>query len=235
MAVRNQVHYIPFMNLLLAEDDALLADALCAQLRKGGFEVEHAPNGAVAEYLLARQPFDAAVLDIGLPMLDGLEVMQRTRATRPGLPVLLLTARDGLEDRVRGLNAGADDYLTKPFDYPELEARLHALLRRSRLQQPARGLELGVLTLEAETRRAFVDGTPLELSPREWLLLELLMQHQARVVTKEQILQAWGQDAVGASNAIEVYIHRLRKKLEGAGVAVRTVRGLGYLLEATSG
>ncbi|TXI16459.1 MAG: response regulator transcription factor [Roseateles sp.] len=220
------------MNLLLAEDDALLADALAAQLRRAGFEVEHAPNGAVAEYLLSRQTYDAAILDIGLPMMDGLAVLEGLRQTRPTLPVMLLTARDGLEDRVHGLNAGADDYLTKPFDFPELEARLNALLRRSRLQSPAKGLELGRLSLDGESRRALVAGQPLELSPREWLLLELLLQHRGRVITKEQILQSWGQDA-NASNAIEVYIHRLRKKLEGAGVAVRTVRGLGYLLEAS--
>ncbi len=222
------------MNLMLAEDDALLADALCAQMRRAGFTVEHAPNGAVAEFLLGRQAFDAAVLDVGLPMVDGLTVLQRVRVTQPALPVLLLTARDGLEDRVAGLNAGADDYLTKPFDFPELEARLNALLRRARLSPSApRGQSLGQLTLDADSRRALVDDQPLELSPREWLLLELLMAQRDRVVTKEQILQTWGQDGgEPQSNAIEVYIHRLRKKLEGAGVAVRTVRGLGYLLEA---
>jgi two-component system OmpR family response regulator len=220
------------MNLLLAEDDPLLADALCAQMRRAGFTVEHAPNGAVAEYLLMRQSFDAAVLDIGLPMIDGLSVLARVRVARPALPVLLLTARDGLEDRVAGLNAGADDYLTKPFDFAELEARLNALLRRARLVgAPRGGQQLGQLVLEPEARRALVNEVALELSPREWVLLELLMAHRERVVTKEQILQIWGQEA-GASNAIEVYIHRLRKKLEGAGVAVRTVRGLGYLLEA---
>jgi two-component system OmpR family response regulator len=220
------------MNLLLAEDDPLLADALCAQMRRAGFTVEHAPNGAVAEYLLMRQSFDAAVLDIGLPMLDGLSVLARVRVARPALPVLLLTARDGLEDRVAGLNAGADDYLTKPFDFAELEARLNALLRRARLVgAPRGGQQLGQLVLEPEARRALVNDVALELSPREWVLLDLLMAHRERVVTKEQILQIWGQEA-GASNAIEVYIHRLRKKLEGAGVAVRTVRGLGYLLEA---
>jgi two-component system OmpR family response regulator len=129
------------MNLLLAEDDALLADALAAQLRRAGFEVEHAPNGAVAEHLLSRQTYDAAILDIGLPMMDGLAVLEGLRQTRPTLPVMLLTARDGLEDRVHGLNAGADDYLTKPFDFPELEARLNALLRRS--QKPGQGAGAG--------------------------------------------------------------------------------------------
>lgn len=220
------------MNLLLAEDDPLLADALCTQLRRAGFAVEHAPNGAVAEYLLTRQPFDLAVLDIGLPMLDGLTVLQRVRVARPALPVLLLTARDGLGDRVAGLNAGADDYLTKPFDFAELEARLHALVRRARLGSAGGSSQqrLGGLVMEPQARRALVNDQALELSPREWLLLELLLAHRDHVVTKEQIQQAWGQEA-GGSNAIEVYVHRLRKKLEGAGVAVRTVRGLGYLLE----
>ena len=156
------------MNLLLAEDDPLLADALCAQMRRAGFTVEHAPNGAVAEYLLMRQSFDAAVLDIGLPMLDGLSVLARVRVARPALPVLLLTARDGLEDRVAGLNAGADDYLTKPFDFAELEARLNALLRRARLVgAPRGGQQLGQLVLEPEARRALVNEVALELSPRD--------------------------------------------------------------------
>ncbi|MFY9512456.1 MAG: response regulator, partial [Rubrivivax sp.] len=120
------------MRLLLAEDDAILADALVAQFEHAGFQVEHAPNGAVADYLLAKQDFDAAVLDIGLPMVDGLTVLKNARVAKPALPVLVLTALDGLDDRVAGLNAGADDYLSKPFDFPELEARIRALLRRTR-------------------------------------------------------------------------------------------------------
>jgi two-component system OmpR family response regulator len=120
------------MNLLLAEDDAILADALSAQLQHAGFEVEHAPNGAVAEYLMLKRDFDAAVLDIGLPMIDGLTVLRHVRQAKPALPVLVLTALDGLDDRVAGLNAGADDYLTKPFDFPELEARCPRRSRRSR-------------------------------------------------------------------------------------------------------
>ncbi len=158
------------MRLLLAEDDTLLADALVAQFGGAGFDVELAPNGAVAEYLLTKQDFDAAVIDIGLPMVDGLTVLKRVRGGKPALPVLLLTALDGLEDRVAGLNAGADDYLTKPFDFPELEARLHALLRRARLGvagAAGQGMGLGHLLLEPEARRATVDGQALELSPRE--------------------------------------------------------------------
>ncbi len=219
--------------LLLAEDDAILADALTAQLRQAGFELEHAPNGAVAEYLLLRQPFDVAILDIGLPMVDGLTVLRRVRAARRMLPVLLLTALDSLDDRVAGLNACADDYLTKPFDFPELVARLHALLRRAR---PAAHGETGIghLSFDAEARRATVHGRSLDLSPREWTLLELLLSQRDRVVTKEQISQVWSPDGADASGtgSIEVYIHRLRRKLDGSGLSIRTARGLGYLLEA---
>ncbi len=220
------------MNLLLAEDDAILADALTAQLQGAGFSVEHAPNGAVAEYLLLKQPFDLAILDLGLPMVDGLTVLRRARAASRHLPVLVLTALDSLDDRVAGLNAGADDYLTKPFDFPELEARLRALLRRSR--PASHHAELGQLIFDRDTRRAAVQGQPLDLSPREWVLLDLLLSQRDKVVTKEQIGQAWELDRaeVGGNNAIEVYIHRLRRKLEGSGLAIRTVRGLGYLLEA---
>lgn len=223
------------MNLLLAEDDAILADALTVQLRRSGFEVEHAPNGAVAEYLLLKTPFDIAILDLGLPMVDGLTVLKKLRAARRNLPVLVLTALDSLDDRVSGLNAGADDYLTKPFDFPELKARLHALLRRGR--PLTAGQELGHLSFDRSARRASVHGESLELSPREWLLLDLLLLERDRVVTKEQIVAAWAQDRgeTGGGNSVEVYIHRLRRKLEGSGLQIRTVRGLGYLLEAESG
>jgi len=220
------------MKLLLAEDDALLADALTANLAQAGFEVEVAANGAVAEYLLLRQPFDLAVLDLGLPMVDGLTVLKRVRAAKPALPVLVLTALDGLEDRVAGLNAGADDYLTKPFDFPELEARLRALLRRTR--PPTSSQEMGRLQFDRDARRALVGGEPVELSPREWMLLDLLLSQRDKVVTKDQIATAWAleRSEAGGPGSIEVYIHRLRRKLEQSGLAIRTVRGLGYLLEA---
>src|SRR5574343_85881 len=172
------------MNLLLAEDDAILSDALGAQLRQAGFTVETAENGAVAEYLLLRQPFDLAVLDLGLPLVDGLTVLRRVRAAKPTLPVLVLTALDGLEHRVEGLNAGADDYLTKPFDFPELEARLNALMRRSRAT-PQAAQAMGGLSF---------DGEVLDLSPREWMLLDLLLNQRDKVVTKDQIAQAWDLD-----------------------------------------
>lgn len=215
------------MNLLLAEDDALLADALQQQLLNASFKVECAENGAVAEYLLKKHDFDIAILDLGLPLVDGLTVLKRVREAGRTLPILVLTALDALEHRVAGLQAGADDYLTKPFDFPELEARLQALLRRSR--PTSAPLQVRGLVLDRAARRASVAGQPLELSPREWTLLALLVTERDRVVSKAQIAEAWGSDD---GSSLEVYIHRLRKKLEGSGLAVRTVRGLGYLLEA---
>lgn len=224
------------MKLLLAEDDAILADALAASLTKAGFEVEVAPNGAVAEFLLLKQHFDLGVLDLGLPMVDGLTVLKRVRAAKPALPMLVLTALDGLEHRVAGLNAGADDYLTKPFDFPELEARIRALLRRARGAGAGAAQQFGKLGFDRDARRATVDGALLDLSPREWMLLDLLLTQRDRVVTKDQIAESWAVERSGAESgsgagSIEVYIHRLRRKLEGSGLAIRTVRGLGYLLE----
>jgi two-component system OmpR family response regulator len=159
-------------------------------------------------------------------------VLQHVRQTHPTLPVLLLSARDALDDRVAGLQAGADDYVTKPFDFPELLARLQALLRRT--QPASASAPFGRLSLDATSRRALVGGEPLELSGREWTLLELLVNQRDKVVTKEQINQAWSDEGgeTGGGNSIEVYIHRLRRKLEDAGLVIRTVRGLGYLLEA---
>jgi two-component system OmpR family response regulator len=226
-----------FMQLLLAEDDLILANGLTAQLSRAGFVVQHAPNGPVAEYLLTNQDYDIAILDLGLPMVDGLSVLKKVRAQRPDLPVLILTALDELDSRVAGLNAGADDYVTKPFDFPELEARLNAVLRRARGGAAgARELAAGALRFDRETRRAFVNAAPVELSPREAVLLDLLLLNVDKVVTKEQIASAWAGDGndVGTGNTAEVHIHRLRRKLEGSDLAIRTVRGLGYLLETES-
>jgi two-component system OmpR family response regulator len=233
------------MRLLLAEDDAILADALSANLRSAGFEVEVAENGAVAEYLLVKHHFDLGVIDIGLPMVDGLTVLKRAHAARPTLPLMVLTALDSLDSRVAGLNAGADDYLTKPFDFPELEARIRALLRRTRLTAAATSATAvaptrnpvqvsGKLSFDRDGRRLTVAGEVVDLSPREWLLLDALLTQEGKVVTKDHIAQIWSGDASEPgtpSGSLEVLMHRLRRKLEGSGVNIRTVRGLGYLLE----
>ncbi|MDP4300729.1 response regulator transcription factor [Leptothrix discophora] len=230
------------MRALLAEDDAILADALSANLRQSGFQVEVADNGAVAEYLLTRQAFEVGIIDLGLPLVDGLTVVQRVRKLKPQLPLLILTALDGLEHRVAGLNAGADDYLTKPFDFPELEARIRAVLRRAApgdsgvngVEAGSSATAVGQLVFDRDLRRATIAGQSMELTPREWLLLDLLLSQRRKVITKEQIAQAWSADVSesGGPSSLEVYIHRLRRKLEGSGVGIRTVRGLGYLLES---
>ena len=221
------------MQLLLAEDDPILANALVEQLTHAGFQVEHAPNGPVAAYLLTKHPFDVAVLDIGLPMMDGLTLLKKVRLLHPDLPVVILTALDELDSRVAGLNAGADDYITKPFDFPELEARLHARLRRAKPGTVSADMGTGNVTFDRTTRRARIDGRSVELTPREAILLELLLTHSGKVVTKEQITAAWDNSGneVGIGNIAEIHVHRLRKKLEGSQLSVRTIRGLGYLLE----
>lgn len=217
--------------LLLVEDDAVLADGLLRTLQAQDMQVELLRDGLAADTRLqGRQPA-VVVLDIGLPGIDGFEVLRRLRARGSTTPVLLLTARDAVEDRVRGLETGADDYLVKPFATAELIARIRALARR--FAAPPSQSGLGLLSLDSATRRARVGERPLELSAREWGVLEYLLQHAGRVVSKQQIIDAiapWGDDLT--LNAVEVYVSRLRLKLEGAGVAIRTIRGFGYLLEA---
>ncbi|WP_305822884.1 response regulator transcription factor [Massilia brevitalea] len=219
------------MHILLVEDDAVLADGLARTLQAQGMQVEVARDGLQADTLLQRAPPLVAVLDIGLPGIDGFEVVRRLRARGDATPVLLLTARDAVEDRVRGLETGADDYLVKPFATPELVARIRALARRNAPKSTI--LALGNIVLDSGARRARVGERPLELSVREWAVLEYLLQHAGRVVSKQQIVDAiapWGEDLT--LNAVEVYVSRLRLKLDGAGVSLRTIRGFGYLLEA---
>jgi two-component system OmpR family response regulator len=221
------------MHVLLVEDDAVLADGLTRVLQGHGMQVEVARDGLAADTLLQSTAVAVAVLDIGLPGIDGFEVVRRLRARGGATPVLLLTARDAIEDRVRGLELGADDYLVKPFATPELVARIRALARR---HAPAPVLlSLGLLTLDTAARRARVGERALDLSVREWAVLEYLLQQAGRVVSKQQIIDAilpWGDDLT--LNAVEVYVSRLRLKLEGAGIAIRTIRGFGYLLEAAA-
>lgn len=219
------------MRILLAEDDLIIADGLCRALKKAGYAVDHVPNGAEADAALLGQSFDLLILDLGLPKLSGIEVLRRLRARKCAMPVLILTAQDGIEDRVRGLDAGADDYLTKPFAAVELLARVGALARRSRGQSGLRR-EFGPLSIDDEAHRAWLHGQPLDLPQREWAILGFFLDNPERVLSKERIVAAvcrWDQDM--SVNAVEVYVSRLRTKLEPAGIRIRTIRGLGYMLE----
>ena len=232
-------------HLLIVEDDELLRDGLSAQLIQAGHRVATAQDGNAALQMLQSTAFEGVVLDLGLPHIDGLTVLRRLRERLPALPVLILTARDGIEDRVEGLNAGADDYLTKPFNRDELLARLQALLRRASLPAfgqpspaPAPGSGVGNLRLDPLLPRAWLGSEAIDLTQREWVLLDLLVRHSGRVVSREDVLAAWqseaGEAGGVASNALEVYVHRLRRKLAGSTLNIRNIRGLGYMLEAAS-
>jgi DNA-binding response OmpR family regulator len=219
------------MHILLVEDDPALADSTARALRSQGWAVDVTARGEPVPLSVRQDPYDLVILDIGLPGIDGFETLRRVRAQGSATPVLMLTARDAVEDRVRGLDAGADDYLVKPFALSELLARVRVLHRRAQARIDAT-LRLGRLKMDLDARRAFIDAQPLELSAREWSVLEYLLARAGKVVAKEQILQAVaGWDEAISENAIEVYVSRLRAKLDAAGVRIRTVRGFGYLLE----
>lgn len=221
------------MQVLLVEDDAVLSDGVTRVLQSHGMQVDVAFDGLVADRLLLNPQCSVAVLDIGLPGIDGFEVVRRLRARGSVLPVLLLTARDAVEDRVRGLELGADDYLVKPFATAELVARIRALARRN--AAPSSLLAAGQLTLDPDARRARIGTRTLDLSVREWAVLEYLLRQLGRVVSKQQIIEAilpWGDDL--STNAVEVYVSRLRLKLVDAGIGIRTIRGFGYMLEANA-
>lgn len=216
------------MRVLLAEDDPLLGDGLRAGLRQLGFQVDWVRDGAAAERELRAQPYSAAVLDLGLPHRDGLDVLASVRRAGVLLPVLVLTARDAVPDRIRGLDAGADDYVVKPVDLNELAARLRALVRRAH-GQPQEKLVVQDIVLDPAARSVTKAGEPVILSQREFDLLHVLMLNGDRVLSREQLeqhLYSWGQEV--DSNAIEVHVHHLRRKLGTA--LVQTVRGVGYML-----
>ena len=219
------------MRILVVEDDSVLAAALTRALTQSAYAVDLVADGEAANHALASTPYDLVVLDLALPKVEGLAVLRRVRDRRLTTPVLILTARDTLEDRVTGLDMGADDYMTKPFDLPEFEARVRALLRRGQNGSGAR-MTHGPLRLDVAARRLFHNDQPIEMSARELALIELLLARQGRVVSKEQMIDhlfGFGDDV--GSNAIEVYVHRVRRKLEPLGIEIRTVRGMGYLLD----
>ena len=219
------------MKILLVEDDAALGHAMSTSLNKAGYSVNWAHDGFEADVALHDYVYDAVILDLGLPRIDGFEVLKRMRARKVTAPVIILTARDDLDDRVRGLDLGADDYLTKPFKLPELEARLRAQIRRNNSILGST-IEYGPLVLNISDKMLIVNGETMPLSPREFSVLEMLLSRVGRVVSKEAIIDALSKwdEGVG-NNAIEVYIHRIRKKLEPLGINVLTIRGLGYLLQ----
>ena len=214
------------MRILLAEDDPILGDGLRAGLRQQGFSVDWVRDGIAAERELLSGDYAAAVLDLGLPLKDGLDVLQTLRARKISTPVLVLTARDAVPDRIRGLDLGADDYVVKPVDLHELGARLRSLVRRAHGQMQD-ALQCGDVRLEPSARRVTLDGETVVLSTREFDLLHVLMLNADRVMSREQLeqqLYSWGYEV--ESNAIEVHIHHLRRKLRPE--LIQTVRGIGY-------
>jgi len=223
------------MRILVIEDDPQIADGLSKALQRHGHIVDTLDRGLSADVTLASQDFDVVILDLGLPDMDGIDVLRRLRARQKRTPVLILTARDELQDRVRGLDLGADDYMVKPFEMDELEARIRAIARRAHAGSGG-DLVAGKLKMKLAQRRILIEDMPIDFSPREFAVLEILMLRRGRVVSKAQMqeqLCAW--DSALTDGAIELYVHRVRKKLEFSDVSIRTVRGFGYMLEQTSG
>jgi len=222
------------MNILLIEDDEVLADGLKHTLTRSGYHVTEASKGKYAEHLIQAHGFDLVILDLGLPDIDGLELLRRLRNQKVSLPIMILTARDGMNDRIEGISQGADDYMTKPFELRELEARLHALIRRC-YGGFNTVIEVGNLQLDTSNQMIEANGELLPISSREMAVLELLMMQAGKVVSKDRIaLHLASESDALADNAIEVYIHRIRKHIQAHDVVIRTIRGLGYLLENKS-
>lgn len=223
------------MRLLLVEDDVMVASGIKLGLVDAGYAVDWVGSAERALEVMRDESFDIAIIDLGLPGMGGLSLLQSLRKEGHGMPVLILTARDALLDRVQGLDKGADDYMVKPFELPELLARLRALLRRSQCATSA-VLVFGPLELDTSTRLACIrpGGQAIELGPREWTVMAYLLTHAPKPANKDKLLQALtGWDKEITPNAIEVYISRLRGKLEPHGIALRSIRGFGYRLELT--
>ena len=220
------------MRLLLVEDDKALGEGLRLGLRQEGYTVDWLEDGTSALHALLSEDFDLLVLDLGLPRMSGLQVLRELRRSGSALPVLILTARDATEDRIAGLDAGADDYLVKPFDLDELKARLRALLRRSTGRAELRIEHAGV-SLDPSSQQVSYQGKPVPMTPKEYLLLHELLSQPGKVLTRERLAQLlYGWDEEAESNTLEVHIHHLRKKLFSS--LIRTVRGVGYLVEEQS-
>lgn len=221
------------MRILLVEDDELLGDGIEAGLKQAGYAVDWVRDGMAGELALANEHYDAAVLDINLPRQSGLDVLKKRRAQHDATPILLLTARDGVHDRVTGLDSGADDYLIKPFALAELTARLRALTRRgSGRSNPT--IVHGTLTLDPAAHQVRQNGLEVALSPREFSLLELMLEKRGHVLSKAQLesaLYGWGEEV--ESNSVEVHIHHLRRKL--GSELIRTLRGVGYMIPRPDG
>lgn len=219
------------MRILLVEDHPELCEWVAKALVQAGNVVDTADRGDHAEHFLLTSEYDAVLLDLSLPGKDGLEVLRNLRARGSRVPVLIFTARSSVDDRIKGLDLGADDYLPKPFVLAELEARLKALLRRSAGQNPE--VRLGDLVYDSVSRLSSVRGTPLALTPRELAVLEALLARVGRPVARDTLFEKiFSLDQDARAEAIEIYVHRLRKKLEGSGVQITTVRGLGYMIGA---
>lgn len=220
------------MRILLVEDSLKLASWLSKALQQHAFTVDQVHDGAAADSLLRTETYDAVILDLALPSLDGLSILQRLRARGSTCPVIVLTARGDLQDRVAGLNLGADDYLAKPFELAELEARLHAVIRRAHgVSTPT--VRLGPLEYESSGRLFTVGGRRLVLRPKEHAVLEVLLMRMGKVVSKRLLHErVFSLEATTGPDVVEIYVHRLRKHLAGSGVSIVTLRGLGYVLEA---
>ena len=219
------------MKVLVVEDELKMASLLLRGFRNNGHAADVTRTGEDAVWMAAATHYDAIVLDVMLPGIDGFETLARLRKKGSWTPVLILTARDSVHDRIHGLDIGADDYLIKPFEMGELEARIRALARRAR-GIAENEITLGRLVIDLKGRRALIDGAPVELSARELAVLEILAARAGRVVSKDALMNSlyeWEQDV--SPNAIEIHVHRLRKKLMDSGIVIRTIRGLGYLLE----
>jgi two-component system OmpR family response regulator len=217
--------------ILLAEDDQFLSDGLSRTLRHSGHKIDSAKNGLDAEAAIFSNAYDLVILDIGLPQGDGLTVLQNLRKEGKSLPVLILTARDTPEDRIHGLDLGANDYLCKPFNVGELEARIRALLRKDKWANQT-AIKVGTLSLDTFANRFSIEDQPIDLSAREYLVLELMLQRRGKVVFKNDLIEHLSSlERDMSSNAVDIVIHRLRKKIEHSGCSIQTVKGLGFIIE----